>query len=99
MNATAVPTRTLATFALASHTYVQQVRDALAEFVIEQSKAIYKARLQSGPQLLWEITTLLVDETDFVLRVGTDRGPPTHFDDGRDHLPSFLWHPRRTTRT
>ena len=75
MNATAVPTRTFATFAQASHTYVQQVRDALAEFLIEKSKEVYKARLQSGPQLLWGITTLLVDETDFVVRVGTDRAP------------------------
>ena len=43
----------------------------------ENIKEVYNARLQSGPQLLWEIITLLVDETDFVVRVGANYDPLT----------------------
>ena len=74
MNATAVATRTFATFAGSSHTYVQKVRDAVAESILVNTIEQYSTRLQRKPQILWEITTLLVDETDSQVRVGTDRG-------------------------
>ena len=73
--ATALATRAYASFSGSSHLYVQHVRDAVSEFIVQSVLACaLERRREADAHAYWEIVTLMVDETDFLMHVGGDRG-------------------------
>ena len=76
MNATAVSSSIQAAFMGASQSYVQKVCDACFEYFVTSVQAAYSRKDLPAdlPKIALEIKTILYDETDFDIRVGSTRG-------------------------